>query len=266
MFMASRIQSCPSIIDWFLWEQMAKGKWMSEFRVVFNEANRKRDRRIRLIIWGTIPLLLVATVLGIYGALSFHPYVYAAFTWLAVLMVASAIVGGHFLAIHLGRERSRRDTVFLLTERDVVCRRAGRPDVRIDFSEISTLLEGRDWLVVESVQPVRKMAIPKDAEGFASLRAELAKHGPIIVPKGGAILGAIPTVASLLLWGLVLRSKDVSVVRGAAAIALILLGWASLRLDKQIRQSPKRLFVWIPLGLSWVAAILLVYFKAVRTS
>jgi hypothetical protein len=236
---------------------------MSEFRV---EANRRRDGRIQLIIWGTIPLLLVATVLGIYGAVCFHPYVYATFTWLAVLTVAGAIVGGHFLAIHLGRERSRRDTVYLLTERDVVRRRTGWPDVRIDFSEISTLLETRDWLVVESVQPARKIAIPKDVEGFASLRAELAKHGQVSVSKEGSTLGVLPTVASFFFWGLVLWSKNPSIVKGAGAIALILLGWASIRLDKQLRQSPRRFFVWIPLGLSWVAAILLFYFRLIRGS
>lgn len=148
----------------------------------------------------------------------------------------------------------------------MVRRRAGWPDVRIDFSEISALLEKKDWLVVESVQPVRKIAIPRDVEGFAPLRAELAKHGPVIVSKGGSILGAIPTVASFLFWGLVLWSKNASVVRGAGAIALILLGWASLRLNKQLRQSPKRLLVWIPLGLSWVVAILLVYFRVMSGS
>ncbi|HLM83234.1 MAG TPA: hypothetical protein VK302_21725 [Terriglobales bacterium] len=238
---------------------------MREFKVVSNEANRRRDGIIRLIIWGTIPVLLVATVLGVYGAVSFHPYVYATFTWLAVLIVAGAVVGGHFLSIHLGRERSRRDTVFLLTERDVVRRRAGWPDVRIDFSEISTLLETRDWLLVESVQPARKIAVPKDVEGFASLRAELAKHGRVSVSKGRSTSGAIPTVASLLCWGLVLWSKDARVARVAGTIALILLGWASVSLDKQLRQSPKRIFVWISLGLVWVAAILLLYLKVVRT-
>jgi hypothetical protein len=48
-------------------------------------------------------------------------------------------------------------------------------------------------------------------------------------------------------------------------MALMLLGWASVSIDKQMRQSPKRLFVWICLGPVWVAAILLVYFKVIRT-
>jgi predicted nucleic acid-binding Zn ribbon protein len=244
---------------------MAKEKQMSEFRVEFNEANRRRDRRIRLIVWGTIPLLLVATLLGIYGALSSRPHVYATFTWFAVLIVVGAIVGAHFLGIRLGIERLERDIVFLLTEKDLVRRRKGWPDVRIDFSEISALLERKDWLVVESVQPTRRIAIPREVEGFASLRAELAKHSPVIVSQKGSILGAIPTVASLLCWALVLWSKDARVARVAGTIALILLGWASVSIDKQMRQSPKRLFVWISLGLVWAAAILLLYLKVVRT-
>lgn len=239
---------------------------MSEFRVAFDKASQqRRDRKIRLAAWGTILLLLAVAVVGILSARSSDPHVNVAFTWFSVLMVVGAIVGAYFIGIRLSLERLERDIVFLLTEKDLVRRRAGWPDVRIDFSEISSLLERKDWLVVESAQPVRKIAIPREVEGFASLRAELAKHGPVIVSQKRSILGAIPTVASLLCWGLMLWSKDARVARVAGTIALILLGWGSVSIDKQMRQSPKRLFIWICLGPLWVAAILLAYLKVTRT-
>lgn len=238
---------------------------MSEFRVAFDKASqRRRDGKIRLAAWGTIFLLLAAAVVGILSARFSDPQVNTSFTWFAVLIVVSAVVGAYFLGIRLSLERLERDIVFLLTDKDVVRRRTGWPDIRIDFKEISALLERRDWLVVESVQPVRKIAIPREVEGFASLRAELAKHSPVIVSQKGSLRGAIPTVVSLLCWGLMLWSKDTRVARMAGTIALILLGWASVTIDKQMRRSPKRLFVWISLGSVWVAAILLVYFKVIR--
>jgi hypothetical protein len=153
---------------------------ISEFRAVSNEAIRRRDRWIRLTVWSTIPLLLVTTFVGVYAALSSSPHVYATFKWFAVLIVVGAIVGAYFLGNRLSIERLERDMVFVLTEKDVIRRRTGYPDIRIGFSEIGALLERNNWLVVESIPPIKKTAIPRGVEGFAALRAELAKHCAVV--------------------------------------------------------------------------------------
>jgi hypothetical protein len=153
---------------------------MSEFRVVSNKATRTRDRWIRLTVWSAIPLLLVTTFVGVYAALSSGPHLYATFRWFAWFIVVGAIVGAYFLGIRLRVERLKRDIVFLLTEKEVIRRRTGWPDIRIGFSEIGALLERKSWLVVESIPPVKKIAIPTEVEGFAALRAELAKHSAVV--------------------------------------------------------------------------------------
>ena len=239
---------------------------MTEFRVASNtESNRSRDRRIRLITWGTVLTLSGITLFAVYGVHSANYQLNTALAWLAVLIVVGAIVGAYFLATRLGLDRLERDLAFVLTDKNLVCRRKGWPDVSIDFSEIKTLHEQHGWLVIESVEPHKRIAVPKEVAGFASLRTELTKYSPVIVPPPRrSVMGFISMLASLLCWGLVLLSRRSGVVKVAGAVALILLGWESFRLFKQLRHNPKRLLLWALISLSWVAAILVVYFRIAR--
>jgi hypothetical protein len=238
---------------------------MREFRVAFNEiSQRKRDGKIRLAAWGTILLLIVATAIGILSAGSSYPHLNTALTWLAALIVMGAIVGAHSLAIRLGMEKAEGDMVFVLTDKDLVRKRSGWPDVKISFSEISALYERRGWFVVESVEPRRRIAIPNEVDGFASLRTELAKHSSVVVQPQRSPLRLISMLASFLCWGVVLFSKEPRLTQGAAAIAVVLLAWESIRLNRRLHQNPKRLFVWAWVGLGWVAAILVLYLRLLR--
>jgi hypothetical protein len=240
---------------------------MSEFRVTLDKASQgRRDGKIRIAVWGVVLLLLVTAIVGVLSVRLSNPHVNTAFTWLAISIVAGAIVGAHLLATRLGLEKLERDTIFLLTEEDVVRRRAGWPDVRIGLSEITSLIERRNWLVVEGAESTSRIAIPREVDGFATLRAELAKHCSITVQPTRSLVELIPIIASLLCWGTVFWLRDATVVRVAAATALVLLAWESFRLYSRLRQNPKRLLglLWIALG--WVAAILVVYFRLLRLS
>jgi len=240
---------------------------MSEFKVAsFDASDRGRERNIRLITWGAVLVMSGITLFAVYDARSASPQLVRALGWLAVVIVAAAIVGAHFLAARLGLEKFEHDLVFVLTDKEVVRRRRGWPDVQIGLAEIKTLYRRPGWLVVESNEPRRTMAIPERVEGFESLRSELTKHSPITAAPQRSPWGFIALVGSFLCWGLVLLSKDTGVVMGAGAVALLLLVWESSRLFGQLRRSPKRLPLSLLIGLSWVAAALLVYLRIVRTS
>ena len=162
-------------------------------------------------------------------------------------------------------EKVKRDLSFELTDKDLIRRKAGWPDVRIGLQEIRALYEGQGWLVVESVEPIRRIAIPAEVEGFAVLRAELAKHNSIVTTRRGrSVLVFTPLVVSLICWVVALESKN-STARGlAAAAALMIFAWGSLHLVRLMNGKPKRFLVWIALGISWAAAILLVYLHVMR--
>lgn len=243
---------------------------MNEFRVVLDQvSSRNRDRKIRLVAWGSVLLLVIVSALGVWAAILDSARAHAILTAFAVQIVAGAIVGAYVLGMYLSLERSKRDLVFVLTESGLVRRRSGWPDVQIGFSEIKALHDRRSSLVVESVDPDRRIAIPKDVDRFDSLRAELAKHGPIIVasrPSRFALpLRLLPTVASLVCWGVLLWSRDstLEIVAGAAVLTLLL--WSSFHLGKSTRRDPERNYVWAMISLGWLGAILLIYFRFART-
>lgn len=237
---------------------------MDEFRVNIDPAaKRNSDRKIRLAAWGIIPLFLGACAFAFYGTFSSKPQLGSAFTWVAISVVVGATVGAYLLAIRLGLGRLQGEMILLLTDHDLTRRRKGWPDVTVGLSEIKSLRENGNWLVVESVAPKRRIVIPAKIDRFRFLRTELAKHCPITTRPSTSILGFISMIASLLCWGMVLLSRDPSRTKVAAGAALVLLSWESVRLYRRLQESPSRSVVLACLALSWVVAILLVYFRIV---
>jgi hypothetical protein len=129
------------------------------------------------------------------------------------------------------------------------------------------MYEKHSRLVVESGKPRRYIIVPKEVDGFGILRAELAKHSPIVVapqhPRNG-IIGVAATLASLLCWGLVTWSKDAGVAMAAGAIALVLLSWESYRLSALLRERVSGSLLWMLIGLGWFTAGVLIYFRIAR--
>ena len=244
---------------------------MSEFRVISDEKSiRKRERSIRLVFWGAAFTLSGVTLFAVYGADSASPQLNIALIWLAGVIVAGTIVGANLLSYRQGMEKVKRDLSFELTDKDLIRRKAGWPDVRIGLAEIRALYEHPGGgLVVESVEPVKRVAIPAEVEGFAALRSELAKHNSIVTAQRRSVLAFTvlvftPLVVSLICWVVALESKNSTARWLAAAAALMIFAWGSWRLMRLMNGKPKRFLVWIALGLSWAAAISLVYLHVMR--
>ncbi|MGA8539843.1 MAG: hypothetical protein WB566_10110, partial [Terriglobales bacterium] len=86
------------------------------------------------------------------------------------------VVGASALACREALRRAEREMVFVLDDTGIARKRKGFPEVKIAFSEVEYLGEELRWLVVKSIEPRRKIAIPNDVQGFEIIRAELAKH------------------------------------------------------------------------------------------
>lgn len=236
-----------------------------EFRVLPDAATgRSRDRRIRLVLWGSVLALVGLTVLGIAGARSFNQHVQTALTVAAAAIVTGAVVSAYFFGGQVGLEKAKLSTVFLLTNTDLIRQRIGWPEVRIGLSELKALFERLGWLVVESSEPRRRIAIPHDVERFDTLRSELIKHGPIVESPRRSPSIAVPLVASLFCWALVILSKQPSVVKTAGCFAVVLLVWDSFRIDRLLRRSPKRYLLWAALACSWATALWIIYVRLAR--
>ncbi len=149
----------------------------TEFRVLPDDlAGRARDRKVRLLLWGAVAALSGTAVLGIVAVRSMSHEMESALVWTAAAITAGVVIGAYYLAYRHGLNKFRSSLVFLLTDTDLVRQRLGWPEVRIGLREVERLRERRGWLVVESRDAEKKIAIPNNVQGYAVLNRELAKH------------------------------------------------------------------------------------------
>lgn len=240
-----------------------------EFKISPDKASIQRhDQHIRLFLWSLVLLLVGITIIGIVGVRSIGRVAETALVVTAGTIVVCVVGAAYVLAAQEGIERGKRNTVFLLINDHLVRQRSGWPDVRIGLSELKSLYERPGWLLVESAEPRRRIAIPNNVERFEFLRSELIKHGPIVKsPRRSpllALLLGLPTVASLFCWALIFWSKEPWVVKTAACVAVTLLAWGSFSTSRLRIGSPKRYLLWGMLGTSWVAALWIIYARLAR--
>ncbi len=235
---------------------------MPEYRIETDASTKRHEMRIRLLSWGTVLLLIAITVLIF--ALRFLGLLAADsdLRYLAVLAMLGAVAGATILAFREGLRLAEREMVFVLDHNGIVRRREGFPDVRIAFSEISALTDEMRWLVIYSVEPRRKIAVPNDVRGFEVIRSELAKHHALFSAQAKPPMkGAALTIMSILSWAAVLWFRDPRAVIAAAAIALTLLALGSHRLWTLLRRGQNQWLAILYLGIAWFTAILLIYIR-----
>ena len=237
---------------------------MLEFRIENDAWKARPVAKIHLLTWGvlvlsitTAALLFVLRALGMNADLTLRS--------LLVIAILVAVISANVLAFRRGIQRVEREMTFVLNDNEIIRKRGGWPDVSIAFSEIYDLRAESGWLVVQSTERARKIAIPKEVKGFEELQAELVKHHPLSAsvgraPKRFIVLPAI----SVLSWVAVVWFRDIWVVIPSATVALITLVFGSRRLWVLLHRGPKRLLMWVFLTLIWFSAIFLIYIRVVR--
>lgn len=243
---------------------------MTEFKIDTNAQSGGREVRRRLLPWATVLLLFGVTalifILGFMGRLSVDSNLHR-LAWLAGPAMLSAIIYATVLAFREALRRAEREMVFVLDNSGIVRSRSGYPDVKIAFSEIGCLREELGWLVVESSEPRKKIAIPKNVSGFDVIRAELVKHHAVSSSAQFPLKSAALTTISILSWSAVVWFRDLKGVIPAAVMALTLLAFASHRLWEVLRRGPRRMRFGVSFGLLgavWLTAILLIYLRVER--
>jgi len=240
---------------------------VAEYRVAPNtKSSQREDQLMRVTLWGAVSLLLAITVFALIGARSVSAGLDTALAVAAGAIVMGAVGGAYIVAWRNGLERAKRNVVFLLTEKELIARRNGCPDVRIGLSEIKALYKQPGKLIVASPDKSRLIAIPEDIEGYGNLRSQLVKYGEIteVRKRPVPISTYVPTLLCWFSWALVLFSKEIAVVRTAASFALFSSAWYSFRVGQLLRRSPKRHIFWFVLATSWVAALWVVYQRIFR--
>lgn len=195
-------------------------------------------------------------------ARSGNPYLNTALIGISAATILSAIVAAYLLAFRHGMQIVQSRLAFLLTDEELVRKSDRYPEVRIRLSEISALYEHKHWLFVESAQSASKITIPTTIEGFESLREELGKHSPLTIARQSFSLWFILIIAGYTLcWSVTLWSHDAAIVGLAGSGVVVFLIWQSLLGYRQLRRIPQRFVIWLPIALSWLAAVLLLYLR-----
>ena len=176
-------------------------KSIREFRV---PQERRRDTKARLFVWSPILLLTISFVFVFVA-----PRRAQALAWIAGLATVLGVVAAYAVAIREGRRRAKSRMVFALDDGQIIRRREGWPDDKIRFSELVAVYESAGDLVVETTDPFKRMAIPREITGYDVMRAELGKHAPIRQSK--------PPRAKLT-WTIVVRLILAILSWGAIAI------------------------------------------------
>ena len=244
---------------------------MREFRVTADTiARRNRRADMRFVLWFTVAAILAVTFA--YGTglarrvLDSRPEV------LAGIVVACVYLGSYVWGLHNARDVIARQTAYVLTDTHLIRKRTGHPDIQIGLTEMKLYLRP-GWLLVESSDPLRKIAIPEDVSRFEFLRTELARHvSPVRLPGRspainsliGSILGGALVLASVTSWGLLFWSRSALAAGVGAAIGTMFLGWHSFLLSRHFRNHPKRPFVLAWISFQWLGAALVVCLRLRR--
>jgi hypothetical protein len=238
---------------------------MTELRVPANNF-RKAEQRFRFLLWGSVAALCFIVLYAFAQSRSASPQLSNLLVWLVGAIAAAAIITAYVFAFWKGWAVAKRNLVFTLTDQELIRRKVGYPEIHIAFSEIKALHDGRGWLVVESVEPRRQIAIPKRVQGFSALRAELEKHAREVRPIRirSSWIDLVLTVSYALGCAWMMWSKDAVVASRAGAVALVSLVWFSISMARLLRRSKKPLLLWIWLGWAWLGAAALVFFRVLR--
>lgn len=235
---------------------------MREFKIEGDAL--RRESRIRLLSWGIVLLLLAITVLlfalGVNGVLGAS----SSLGFLFVFTLLGTVAGACILACREALNYAERQMIFILSDNGIIRKRQGYPDVKIAFSEINTLSEELSWLIINSTEPRRRIAVPTNVKGYDVICAELAKHHALSARAELPLKSTALLVVSVLSWAAVLWFRDARFVISAGAVALITLAFASRRLWTLLHRRSKLPLLWTSLGFAWLVALLLIYLRIVR--
>ena len=237
---------------------------MQAFRFEADELSKKHDTKVRVLSWGAVAVLFLAAIaiffLGVSGRIAHDSNL----KWLFVFAGVGAPIGVNIIAFREGLRRAEREMVFILDDAGIVRRRDGYPDIKISFSEFAYVGDELRWLVIESVEPRRKIAIPNEVAGFEVIRDEIIKHHPLDRRKEYRSKSIVLPITAALSWAAVLLFHDVRLIVVAGAIALITLLVGCRRFWSVMHEGPKRVLMWVGIGCTWITAILLICIRIVR--
>ena len=189
--------------------------------------------------------------------------VHSAGRWLFLVALGEILfsVGyGTWVGFRAGVRVLKSQLQFDLTETELAASRAGHPTVRIELSKIDRIQESREWLTVCSLRPYRRIGIPVEVKGFATLKRRLGEfRTPTPArPNKHQVWALSGTAASgvMLLWSPNMEGA------AAGAVGLVILSiYNTLRLRTRLRAARNSMPAILLAAANWLAVIALICFR-----
>lgn len=235
---------------------------MEEFRLP-RRAFPTPSHDSRIMLWVSIAALVLSFSILIFIGYAPHSVVHRFGQPLVgvLVLIILCTLGTYIVMLRRKVERLRHDLTFVLGQDELVRKMPRHPDVRIPLPKVKTLHEQAGCLVVEGSDPPRRIAVPRKVENFELLKAELLKYAPLSPPPLSYRLGWATSCLYILSGVLLTWSGNVTIIRTAAAVFVILSGWESFKLHHLLRRSPKRFALWLAMGSFWLSIGFLIYIR-----
>jgi hypothetical protein len=151
---------------------------MTEYKFANQPAfGGKTVAALRVFLWACVVMLLGLGAYAVFGPLSPDRTTVVMLARLACFLVTVAVLLVYFFGRKIGIAEQRQKSSFLLTEEDLTYRREGWPDIQIALSSISSVTESSDGLrVISSEDSFVGFRVPRELDGYGSLRSALQKH------------------------------------------------------------------------------------------
>ncbi len=231
---------------------------MQEFKIEINRS--KHELRTTGILSACLAVALAATVVT-FAARFCGMKDSANLEWSAAASLVGTFIFATALACREALFRATRQMVFVLDDAGIVRIRKNFPTIEIPFREIESLQEDSRWLLVLSIEPRRKIAIPVDVESYQLLRSELAKRHALTISPRYPLKGIALSTLALTAWAIVLWTHDRWLIVLAGGIGLLLLMLASYRLWALLCRMNKKTVALMSLGIAWILAIAIIWLR-----
>jgi hypothetical protein len=214
-------------------------------------------RRFRVFGGAIILTLLGTCFLALYDPLDLSDSVRRLLADLAIGAAGLVIVGVVILSYFEGLWKLRSRSEFeVFPDKIIEKRLEARFALEIPLNKIRSLSQRSGWLVVEGDDPLKRIMIPQEIDGFEELKVELSSHHELEASNTTRpVRSFLPILLLVGACGLLFVGRSLFVILAGAILLFFLEGWGFYALVGVYRTRPIPKF----LILVWIVTLLTIF-------
>jgi hypothetical protein len=198
---------------------------------------RTYQRRFRIFGLASILLLLGICLFSFYEPQGLSHSMNVALAGAAGAIVLGTIVLALFMSAKNAMWKAKHTFQWELDSERIIQRHESGRTREIPLVRIESLNDYRGWLIVKGGEPLERIAVPSDVDGFEELKRSLGAHCAITPLKTKfSILRLLIVISGIVTYVLLFTSHILAVIVIAGCNAILFQGW-SLYLLRRVWQA-----------------------------